>query len=229
MWTTQHYLRDLSLLLGLILTQTQRSSAETTTTNPAYEATSTAASSSSYDVFSAIASAHPSANYGNVGTAPTSQAGANAAGASGGSDGSMNLSNGATIAIIVVVVIVVLGGASTAVLWYLAKKRQWEVRATLRRSARRVTGLGRPKTPKTPSSARVMRINPPSSNPMLRSQRSDEEKTPILTDAERRKRDIEQGQKTPSVQVDSAIHSSFDMDSPQATPAPGWGRVFAKR
>jgi len=68
----------------------------------------TATASSTYNVFSAIASSDQGS--GDVGTSPASY---NAAGASGSSDGSMNLSNGATIAIVVaVVVVVILGGES---------------------------------------------------------------------------------------------------------------------
>ena len=263
MWTVRTRLYNFSLLLVLIFTQAQWTVAEPETTNPAYfSPTPSPTPTSTYNVFSAIASAHPSANYGvqpgNVASNPTNQAGNNAAGASGGSDGSMNLSTGATIAIIVVVCVVILGGgkpaypqstwtspltlvtASTAVLYYFAKKRQWEIREKLRSSARRVTGLGRPKTPKTPMTPktpkpRVTRIDPPSPSQARRYQSSEEEKTPILTDEQRQRSDIEQGlwtSKKPSVvQVvpESGVQSSFDMDSPRTTSGPTWGRVFAKR
>ncbi|KAI9748940.1 MAG: hypothetical protein M4579_007066 [Chaenotheca gracillima] len=63
-----------------------------------------------------------------------------AAGGSGTNTGFVNLSTGATIAIIVVAVVVGIGGISSAVLFYLAKKRQWEIRRSIRRSARRLTG-----------------------------------------------------------------------------------------
>jgi hypothetical protein len=74
-----------------------------------------AAASSSYNVFSAIASNSPNGGTygvqpGNVASDPTNQAGQNAAGASGASDGSLNLSTGATVAIIVIVCLVVLIG-----------------------------------------------------------------------------------------------------------------------
>jgi len=248
MWTVRTRLYNFSLLLVLIFTQAQWTVAQPETTNPAYfSPTPSPTPTSTYNVFSAIASAHPSANYGvqpgNVASNPTNQAGNNAAGASGGSDGSMNLSTGATIAIIVVVCVVILGGASTAVLYYFAKKRQWEIREKLRSSARRVTGLGRPKTPKTPKTPmtpktpkpRVTRIDPPSPSQARRYQSSEEEKTPILTDEQRQRSDIEQGlwtSKKPSVvQVvpESGVQSSFDMDSPRTTSGPTWGRVFAKR
>ncbi|KAI9883117.1 MAG: Multiple RNA-binding domain-containing protein 1 [Watsoniomyces obsoletus] len=62
-----------------------------------------------------------------------------AAGASGSSS-SFNLSRGGMVAIIVVAVLVGGGGLASAALFYIAKKRQWEVRKSLRRSARRLTG-----------------------------------------------------------------------------------------
>jgi hypothetical protein len=75
---------------------------------------SSATTSSTYNVFSAIASNGNGGTYGvqpgNVASDPTNQAGQNAAGASGSSDGSLNLSTGATVAIIVIVVLVVLIG-----------------------------------------------------------------------------------------------------------------------
>ena len=81
------------------------------------------------------------------------------AGAAGSQKGAFSLSGGAIAAIIVVAVIVVLGvgrfislmskGASvnsrsvaSGTLWWLAKKRQWDVRASIRRASRRFTGRG---------------------------------------------------------------------------------------
>jgi len=138
---------------------------------------------------------------GKVASDSTNQAGQNAAGASGVSDSSLNLSNGATVAIIVVECLVVLGGgeqvfvqgvkvcspidsksACSAVLFYLAKKRQWAVRDSLRRSVRRPIGRDRPRTPNTGDSTRrkpesEVWIDPPSGK--VRSQQEDE-KTSIL-------------------------------------------------
>ncbi|KAH7381293.1 hypothetical protein DE146DRAFT_760730 [Phaeosphaeria sp. MPI-PUGE-AT-0046c] len=71
------------------------------------------------------------------------------AGAAGTQKGAFNLSKGALAAIIVVAVIVVLGGIGSATLWWLAKKRQWDVRQSIRRASRRFTGRG--KTDKTQS------------------------------------------------------------------------------
>ncbi|KAF2494926.1 hypothetical protein BU16DRAFT_51211 [Lophium mytilinum] len=77
------------------------------------------------------------------------------AGASGSSQGAFSLSKGALAAIIVVVVVVVVGGAASATLFYLAKKRQWDVRQSLRRASRRLTGRSLP--PKTPTRAQNRR------------------------------------------------------------------------
>jgi hypothetical protein len=74
-----------------------------------------------------------------------------------------------------------------------------------------------------------VRIDPPSS--LSRSQRKEEEKTPILEEDERR-RDLERGFKSQNlaVQVTPALQSSFDMDSPRNVQGPGWGKkVFGKK
>ncbi|EUC44071.1 hypothetical protein COCMIDRAFT_77598, partial [Bipolaris oryzae ATCC 44560] len=62
------------------------------------------------------------------------------AGAAGSQKGAFSLSGGAVAAIIVVAVLVVLGSIASGVLWWLAKKRQWDVRASIRRASRRFTG-----------------------------------------------------------------------------------------
>ncbi|KAI8931772.1 hypothetical protein NX059_011410 [Plenodomus lindquistii] len=62
------------------------------------------------------------------------------AGAAGSEKGSFTLSGGAMAAIIVVAVVVVVGGIASATLWWLAKKRQWDVRQSIRRASRRLTG-----------------------------------------------------------------------------------------
>ncbi|KAH3981248.1 hypothetical protein HBI56_054710 [Parastagonospora nodorum] len=64
------------------------------------------------------------------------------AGAAGSQKGAFTLSSGALAAIIVVAVIVVIGGIGSATLWWLAKKRQWDVRQSIRRASRRFTGRG---------------------------------------------------------------------------------------
>lgn len=114
--------------------------------------------SSVSSLFSALATATPEQpgsgpSAGDAGS--TAGSGGSDAGASGSDSGSFTLSKGGIIAIIVVVVFVVLFGSelnpevraegctditivTSSVLWYLAKKRSWEVRKTIRRSARRV-------------------------------------------------------------------------------------------
>ncbi|KAF1850210.1 uncharacterized protein K460DRAFT_372525 [Cucurbitaria berberidis CBS 394.84] len=62
------------------------------------------------------------------------------AGAEGAQKGAFSLSKGALAAIIVVAVIVVIGGIGSATLFWLAKKRQWDVRQSIRRASRRLTG-----------------------------------------------------------------------------------------
>ncbi|KAI0392273.1 hypothetical protein F5Y17DRAFT_366530 [Xylariaceae sp. FL0594] len=77
-----------------------------------------------------------------------------AAGAAGDSPGAFQLSHGALIAIIVVVALVVVGGISTAVLFYLAKKREWKIRQSIRRSARKVVAALTPRRTEFPRSVK---------------------------------------------------------------------------
>lgn len=63
-----------------------------------------------------------------------------AGGASGSDSGSFSLSKGGLIAIIVIVVGVAVFGIASIVLFVLAKRRQWNVRASIRRASRRLTG-----------------------------------------------------------------------------------------
>ncbi|KAK5103126.1 hypothetical protein LTS08_003930 [Lithohypha guttulata] len=67
-------------------------------------------------------------------------------GADGASHSSANLSKGAIIAIAVVVAVVVIGGVTLAILFYFAKKRQWQVRQTIRRTTTRVVRAMTPRT-----------------------------------------------------------------------------------
>ncbi|KAL1622024.1 hypothetical protein SLS56_008908 [Neofusicoccum ribis] len=62
------------------------------------------------------------------------------AGADGPDAGSFKLSKGGMVAIIVVVVVVAVGGITLTSLFFIAKKRQWEVRKSLKRVSRRLTG-----------------------------------------------------------------------------------------
>ncbi|KAI1325069.1 hypothetical protein F5Y16DRAFT_281513 [Xylariaceae sp. FL0255] len=78
----------------------------------------------------------------------------NDAGASGSSPGALRISHGATIAIIIVVSFVVVLGITMAVLFYLAKKREWKVRESIRRSARKVVTALTPRRSEFPKSVK---------------------------------------------------------------------------
>ncbi|CAK7200780.1 hypothetical protein SEUCBS139899_003479 [Sporothrix eucalyptigena] len=81
----------------------------------------------------------------------------NAGGASGTSSGGINISHGAMIAIILVVVLVAVIGISSAVLFFVAKKREWKVRENIRRSARRVVTALTPRRSEFPKSVKESR------------------------------------------------------------------------
>ncbi|KAI1846096.1 hypothetical protein JX265_001018 [Neoarthrinium moseri] len=76
------------------------------------------------------------------------------AGAAGGTSGAVELSHGALVAIIVVVVIVAVGGIASAVLFYLAKKREWKIRESIRRSAKKVVTALTPRRSEFPRSVK---------------------------------------------------------------------------
>ncbi|KAL1838696.1 hypothetical protein VTJ49DRAFT_2286 [Mycothermus thermophilus] len=76
------------------------------------------------------------------------------AGAAGTSTGGVSLSQGALIAIIVVVVVVALAGIATSALFFVAKKREWTVKETLRRSAKRVATALTPRRSEFPRSVK---------------------------------------------------------------------------
>ncbi|KAK4201104.1 hypothetical protein QBC40DRAFT_278852 [Triangularia verruculosa] len=76
------------------------------------------------------------------------------AGASGTSSGGITISKGALVAIIVVVVVVALVGIASSVLFYVAKKREWTVKETIRRSARKVVTVLTPRRSEFPRSVK---------------------------------------------------------------------------
>ncbi|KAK0671990.1 hypothetical protein QBC41DRAFT_314437 [Cercophora samala] len=76
------------------------------------------------------------------------------AGASGTSSGGITISRGALVAIIVVVVVVALAGIASSVLFYVAKKREWTVKETIRRSARKVVTALTPRRSEFPRSVK---------------------------------------------------------------------------
>jgi len=67
-----------------------------------------------------------------------------AAGAAGSDKGAWALSTGAIVGIAVGIFLVVIGIAAMWLLWYLAKKRQWNVRESIRHASRRFTGCKNP-------------------------------------------------------------------------------------
>ncbi|KLU88643.1 hypothetical protein MAPG_07628 [Magnaporthiopsis poae ATCC 64411] len=80
-----------------------------------------------------------------------------AAGASGSAKGALEISQGGMIAIIVIVSVVAVLGIASSVLFYLAKKREWKVRETIRKSAKRVVTALTPRRSEFPKSARESR------------------------------------------------------------------------
>ncbi|KAH8707538.1 hypothetical protein GQ44DRAFT_715764 [Phaeosphaeriaceae sp. PMI808] len=104
------------------------------------------------------------------------------AGAAGTQKGAFELSSGALAAIIVVAVIVVIGGIASATLWWLAKKRQWDVRQSIRRASRRITGRGNTDQKKTRENRRTgIRLNspPPGKNSKPRQEHDLEKGLPL--------------------------------------------------
>ncbi|KAF2009583.1 hypothetical protein BU24DRAFT_380079 [Aaosphaeria arxii CBS 175.79] len=124
------------------------------------------------------------------------------AGAEGASKGAFNISKGGLIAIIVVAVLVAVAGGASAVLFWLAKKRQWDVRQSLRRASRRLTGRG--DVPKRPNRRTGVRLD-----------------SPPPSKANRSPRDIEKGLPASSQQgrTTTTITSQFDVETPTSK---GW-------
>ncbi|KAF9729585.1 hypothetical protein PMIN01_12449 [Paraphaeosphaeria minitans] len=150
------------------------------------------------------------------------------AGAAGTQQGGFSLSKGGLAAIIVVIsLVVILGGknsslhspsnvnthtytVSSAVLFWLAKKRQWDVRQSLRRASRRLTGrstVDRPATKRQNRRTGVRLASPPAGRRKQPGREKDLEKG--LSEMPKR------GTTT------TKITSTFDVDTP--TPKPqGW-------
>lgn len=94
---------------------------------------------------------------GDAGSSAGSSTGDSDQGAAGPDSGSITISRGGIIAIIVVVVCVVIFGIASSILWYLAKKRSWEVRKTIRRSARKVATALTPRRSTFPKDVQKVR------------------------------------------------------------------------
>ncbi|KAF2796925.1 hypothetical protein K505DRAFT_236687 [Melanomma pulvis-pyrius CBS 109.77] len=122
------------------------------------------------------------------------------AGAAGASKGAFTLSKGGLAAIIVVAVLVAVGGTASAILFWLAKKRQWNVRQSIRRASRRLTGRS-DVTNKRQNRRTGVRLNspPPSKNAMSRQDKDVEKGVPA---------NAQNGRTT------TTITSTFDVDTP---------------
>ncbi|KAM0480820.1 hypothetical protein ACHAPX_003707 [Trichoderma viride] len=84
----------------------------------------------------------------------TPQDGTDAGAAGDSSANSITLSTGALVAIIVVVVVVILIGVTTASLFFIAKKREWTIKETIRRSTKRVATALTPRRSEFPRSVK---------------------------------------------------------------------------
>ncbi|KAJ4263869.1 hypothetical protein NW762_005906 [Fusarium torreyae] len=87
-------------------------------------------------------------------SAPSANSGTEAGAAGDSSGNSVSISQGGMIAIIVVVVAVSLIGISTASLFFIAKRREWTMRETIRKSARKVVTALTPRRTEFPSSVK---------------------------------------------------------------------------
>ncbi|CAH0052868.1 unnamed protein product [Clonostachys solani] len=110
-------------------------------------------------------------------TGEESTYGGSDAGAAGSSSSSGPvLSTGGMIAIIVVIVIVAILGATMATLFFIAKRREWTMKETLRRSARRVKTALTPRRTEFPDYVK----NGPISSHRARARLADVPPTPRL-------------------------------------------------
>ncbi|EXJ93008.1 hypothetical protein A1O3_01564 [Capronia epimyces CBS 606.96] len=189
---------------------------------------------------------------GDIGSGSDPQDSADA-GAAGPDTGSVNLSRGATVAIAVVVSIVVVLGITLAVLYFLAKKKQWKIKEGLRRSVRRVgsavKAVTSPMTPKMMSFPRATKNRYPD-NSGDRSQKTDtrlEAGPRSYSSRSNRVYDAEKGLPASAIRVETSEtdsvknqrkdgsrprppkvnipSSSFEMDSPKT---PMWKKVFGR-
>ncbi|CAL3962478.1 hypothetical protein PZA11_000373 [Diplocarpon coronariae] len=131
----------LQFLFSLVTGQGSITSQPSPSTTSLVSLTPEMSASSVASVFSALATSG-SQQPGNgpvAGDAGSSAStGDTDAGARGADRGSIAISRGGIIAIIVVAVFICVLGTVSAVFFYLAKKRSWRLRESIRRSARRV-------------------------------------------------------------------------------------------
>ncbi|KAL9072575.1 MAG: hypothetical protein Q9157_005035 [Trypethelium eluteriae] len=114
------------------------------------------------------------------------------AGSAGTDTSGFSMSTGSFVAIIVVVVVVAVLGIASATLFFVAKKRQWEIRKSLKRMSRRLTGRSDARTSQRQSRRQAVRMQSPQRGP----------------------RDLEKGT------APSKITSTFSADTP--TTKSGW-------
>ncbi|PLB55300.1 hypothetical protein P170DRAFT_37576 [Aspergillus steynii IBT 23096] len=118
----------------------------------------------------------------------------NRAGAEGPSDDGVGVSSTGMIILCTIVGVVAVIGISSAALFFVAKRRQWAMRETLRRSARHVVDAV--KTPLTPKFSRSQLRQPPSQSSLnpkrtatdqtIKNKRGDDdlEKNAVVTEIE---------------------------------------------
>lgn len=169
------------LALFALLAAAQDSSSSSSSNHivdPATQATDSSSSSSSSDDDSGSSAAD------------------SAAGAEGPDSGSFKLSKGGMIAIIIVVVVVAVGGSKSSIflsplqilcktatniipkktvistaLFFIAKKRQWEVRKSLKRVSRRLTGRSTAPAAAKENRRTAVRVQSPPASSKSRSNR----------------------------------------------------------
>ncbi|QDS72442.1 hypothetical protein FKW77_009335 [Venturia effusa] len=93
-----------------------------------------------------------------------------AAGADGSNQGAFSLSTGAIIGISIAIGLIIVAIGGMWALWYMTKKRQWNVRESIRRASRRITGRkGPPKSAQENKSRRgTVYVNKSTSNTRAR-------------------------------------------------------------
>lgn len=130
-----------------------------------------------------------------------------AAGAEGADDGSFKMSKGGMIAIIVVVVVVAVGGIVSTVLFFIAKKRQWEVRKSLKRVSRRLTG-------RSTAGAGAARDNRENRRTAVRMASPPAGKNRSAAPKQNKERDLEKGEKKPAGRREKPTMSAFSVETP---------------
>ncbi|RDW75219.1 hypothetical protein BP6252_06361 [Coleophoma cylindrospora] len=201
----------LSLMLNLFylhkITAQGITTSQSTAAATSVSLTPAMSSSSVASFFSALATTTPQQPGGGAAPGDTTESGNGVnsdAGASGASSGGIQLSRAGIVAVIVVIVVVVVFGIASSILFWQAKKRSWEVRKKIRRSAKRVATALTPRRMTFPKDVRNSRGL----------QRIDEAPpTPRSVST-----DIEKGS--------GRKMKSFEMLEPQKKP--GWAKKFRR-